>query len=206
LKLVIATANQGKLKEIKLLVNNSFKNSIEVLSLNNYPDLPDIIEDGKTFKENAVKKAKIVATATGCVALADDSGLEVDYLKGAPGVHSARFAGKTQNDQANIEKLLRLMEGVPMERRTARFRCVIAIATPKEQLFTAEGTCYGFISLMPRGKKGFGYDPVFYVPRYNKTFAELDLEVKNKISHRARALAKAIDILKEIKTKSLLYI
>ncbi|HBQ29367.1 hypothetical protein HX99_03955 [Peptococcaceae bacterium SCADC1_2_3] len=203
MKLVIATANQGKLKEIKLLINNSFKNSIEVLSLSNYPNLPDITEDGKTFKENAVKKAKIVATATGFVTLADDSGLEVDYLKGAPGVFSARFADKAQNDQANIEKLLRLMEGVPMERRTARFRCVIAIATPGEQLFTAEGTCHGFIGLMPRGKKGFGYDPVFYVPRHNKTFAELDLEVKNKISHRARALAKAIDILKKIKAKSL---
>lgn len=201
MKLVIATANQGKLKEIKLLINSSFKNSIEVLSLSNYPDLPDVIEDGKTFKENAAKKAKIVAAATGCIALADDSGLEVDYLKGAPGVHSARFAGKAQNDQANIEKLLRLMEGVTMERRTARFRCVIAIATPKQQLFTAEGTCTGFISLMPRGKKGFGYDPVFYVPRYNKTFAELDLEIKNKISHRARALVKAINILKEIKAK-----
>lgn len=201
MKLVIATANQGKLKEIKLLINSSFKNSIEVLSLSDYPDLPDIIEDGKTFKENAAKKAKFVAAATGCIALADDSGLEVDYLKGAPGVHSARFAGKAQNDQANIEKLLRLMEGVTMERRTARFRCVIAIATPKQQLFTAEGTCTGFISLMPRGKKGFGYDPVFYVPRYNKTFAELDLEIKNKISHRARALVKAINILKEIKAK-----
>jgi len=201
LKLVIATANQGKLKEIKLLINSSFKNknSIEVLSLSDYPDLPDIIEDGKTFKENAAKKAKFVAAATGCIALADDSGLEVDYLKGAPGVHSARFAGKAQNDQANIEKLLRLMEGVPMERRTACFRCVIAIVTPKEQLFTAEGTCHGFICLIPRGKKGFGYDPIFYVPRHNKTFAELELEVKNKISHRARALTKAIDILKEIK-------
>ncbi|MGB9802978.1 MAG: XTP/dITP diphosphatase [Desulfofundulus sp.] len=192
MKLVLATRNQGKVRELSELLSPL---GYEVVSLNQYPGVPEIIEDGATFKENAVKKATVVARYTGQMALADDSGLEVDYLGGAPGVHSARFAGERHDDRANNEKLLRLLAGVPPERRTARFRCVVAVATPTGQVFTAEGACEGVIADRPRGEGGFGYDPLFYVPAWGKTFAELEPAVKNQISHRGRALALIREIL-----------
>ena len=160
-----------------------------------YPRLPEVVEDGATFTENAVKKAKAVAVATCCLTMGDDSGLEVDYLGGAPGIFSARFAGEESNDKTNNEKLLRLLNGVPREKRTARFCCVIAIATPAGQVYTASGSCEGEIAFEPKGEGGFGYDPLFFVPQFGKTFSELEPAVKNSISHRARALAGARQIL-----------
>ncbi|SHJ39940.1 XTP/dITP diphosphatase [Desulfofundulus thermosubterraneus] len=192
MKLVLATRNPGKVRELSQLLSPL---GYEVVSLEQYPGMPEITEDGATFKDNAVKKATAVARYTGQMALADDSGLEVDYLGGAPGVHSARFAGAGHDDRANNEKLLRLLAGVPPEKRTARFRCVVAVATPEGRVFTAEGICEGVIADKPRGEGGFGYDPLFYVPSYGKTFAELDPAVKNRISHRGRALVLMREIL-----------
>jgi len=192
MKLVLATNNKGKVREMSEMLAAY---GIEVLSLNEFPQVGDIQEDGHTFKENAVKKATVTAGLTGLTSLADDSGLEVDYLDGAPGVFSARFAGKDKSDRANNEKLLRLLAGVPPDKRTARFQCVIAIARPGGSVHTVQGTCEGVIAGEPRGDMGFGYDPLFYLPQYGKTFAELDLPLKNKISHRGRALAQALEYL-----------
>ncbi len=197
MKIVLATRNRGKVRELQeLLAETNF----EVVSLADYPGVPEVIEDGNTFKENAIKKAREVAEAVGEVTLADDSGLEVDYLDGAPGVLSARFAGEQHDDEANNRKLLQLLSGVPWEKRTARFRCVVAIAVPGGKVETAEGTCQGIITTQPRGKNGFGYDPLFYIPGYGKTFAELEGPEKNKISHRGRALRNATRLLKELVT------
>ncbi|MCS5695277.1 XTP/dITP diphosphatase [Desulfofundulus thermocisternus] len=192
MKLVLATRNPGKVRELSQLLSPL---GYEVLSLEHFPGVPEVVEDGATFKDNAVKKATAVARHTGQLALADDSGLEVDYLGGAPGVRSARFAGEGHDDRANNEKLLRLLAGVPPEKRTARFRCVVAVATPEGKVLTTEGTCEGIIAEEPRGEGGFGYDPLFYVPSCGKTFAELEPEVKNRISHRGRALALMREIL-----------
>ena len=192
MKLVLASRNTGKIEELKALLAPL---NVEVVSLRDFPDLPEVAEDGATFAENAIQKARAVAAATGLLALADDSGLEVDYLNGAPGVFSARFAGAGHDDRANNEKLLHLLAGVPPEKRTARFRCVVAIATPDGDIYTAEGACAGVITGEPRGDRGFGYDPLFFVPHLGKTFAELEPAVKNAISHRAQALAGAREIL-----------
>lgn len=195
MKVVIATNNPGKVREISEILSPQ---GIGVVSLNEYPGLVEVKEDGDTFKDNAVKKALAACGHTGLMALADDSGLEVDYLDGAPGVHSSRFAGEGKDDAANNQKLLELLAGVPEEKRTARFRCVVAIVDREGWIYTAEGTCEGIIATEPRGKGGFGYDPLFYLPEIGKTFAELEPEIKNKISHRARALAGALDILSEL--------
>nr|MBU4514097.1 non-canonical purine NTP pyrophosphatase [Bacillota bacterium] len=141
-----------------------------------------------------------VARLTGEITLADDSGLEVDALNGEPGVHSARFAGEPKNDEANNTKLIALLEDVPPVYRTARFRCVIALVTPDGDVHTAEGACEGLIILKPRGDNGFGYDPLFFVPEYDQTFAELPLDIKNQISHRGRALAKVKDLVRQVLT------
>jgi len=194
-RLVLATKNRGKVAEFTALL--AFP-SIEIVALSDYEGAPEIREDGTTFAENAIKKARAAAAFTQEIALADDSGLEVDFLGGQPGVFSARFAGRPGDDAANNAKLLKLLEGVPWEKRTARFRCVIAIATPADEIYTAEGTCEGYIGFAPRGEGGFGYDPLFYVPGEEKTFAELDLETKNRISHRGRALTKARAILERL--------
>lgn len=192
MKLVLATNNQGKVREMSEILAAY---GIEVLSLHEFPQIGDIKEDGETFKANAIKKATVTADLAGLTALADDSGLEVDYLNGAPGVFSARFAGEERNDFANNKKLLRLLTGVPPEKRTARFQCVIAIARPGGPVYTVQGTCEGVIAGEPRGEGGFGYDPLFYLPEYGKTFAEIDLALKNRISHRGRALDGARDVL-----------
>ncbi len=189
--IVLASANRGKLLELTELLSPL---GVKLSYLGDYPEVPDIIEDGKTFTENAVKKAKTVCEALGEAALADDSGLEVDYLNGAPGVFSARFAGEDSNDQRNNEKLLKLMKGVPRKKRGAGFRCVIALALPGGQVFTAEGVCRGVISETVQGDGGFGYDPLFEIPELGKTFAQLDSKTKNSISHRGKALA----LIKEI--------
>ncbi|MHB1043609.1 MAG: XTP/dITP diphosphatase [Eubacteriales bacterium] len=192
MRLVLATSNRGKVKELSGILDPL---GIEVVSLEDYPGFGEIEENGATFEENAVLKAGEAAKRTGEVALADDSGLEVDYLNGQPGVHSARFAGEEKSDRANNQKLLALLGGLPAERRTARFRCVIAVAFPGGPAHTTEGTCEGIILDEPRGTGGFGYDPLFYVPEYGQTFAELELPLKNKISHRGRALAGALELL-----------
>jgi XTP/dITP diphosphohydrolase len=192
MKLVVASRNQGKLKEIKAILEPL---SIEVVSLDAFPSVPEVVEDGATFAENAVKKAKTIADITGYVTLADDSGLEVDYLNGEPGVYSARYAGQDQNDLANNEKLLQKLKDIPREKRSARFRCVVAVALPGGPSYTAEGVCEGVITTRPVGEKGFGYDPLFLVPSLGETLAEMDPAVKNKISHRAQALFKMKEIL-----------
>ena len=195
MRLVLATRNKGKVRELRELLKDY---QVEVLSLEDYPDFPEVEEDGATFEVNAIKKAKETAAYTKLVALADDSGLEVDYLNGQPGVHSARFAGEPKDDQANNGKLLKLLEGVPAEERSARFRCVAAVAVPDGSVYTAEGFCTGVIGTNLRGEKGFGYDPLFFLPEYDKTFAELDLSLKNKISHRGRALCEVKVILSKL--------
>ncbi|HKM17009.1 MAG: XTP/dITP diphosphatase [Firmicutes bacterium] len=191
--LVVASQNLHKVGEIKVILSDLplvVKGADEA-------GLPQVIEDGATFEDNAVKKALTAAKALGCMALADDSGLMVDWLNGEPGVHSARYAGSPTNDQLNNEKLLSKLGGVPWEKRDARFVCVIALATPEGEVITYTGTCPGKIAFEPRGNNGFGYDPLFVVPELSQTFAELDPEVKNRISHRAKALAQLRQGLRE---------
>jgi XTP/dITP diphosphohydrolase len=189
--LVVATGNAGKLVEIRKMLGDE----IQLKSLSDFPDIPEIIEDGMTFEANAIKKAVTAARATGIVSLGDDSGLEVDALDGAPGVYSARFAGEGSTDAENNAKLLGLLTDVPHEKRTARFRCVLAIARPDGTVQTAEGQCGGFILSAPRGEEGFGYDPLFLVPELDATFAQLPVSRKNKISHRGNALRAATSLL-----------
>jgi len=195
-KLVLATKNEGKIKEMTELLAGQ---DIEILSLADFPEIEEIVEDGETFRENAIIKATEVCMQTGLPTLADDSGLEVDCLEGLPGVYSARFAGEERDNSANKKKLLELLEGVPAEERTARFKCIIAVADTDCFVYISEGTCEGLITSEERGDGGFGYDPLFYLPEYDKTFAELDLETKNKISHRGKALAGVLDILSDLK-------
>ncbi|HVO24421.1 MAG TPA: XTP/dITP diphosphatase [Candidatus Margulisiibacteriota bacterium] len=182
--LLIATTNAGKFREFAELLGDL---SIAVKSLAQFANVPEIAEEGTTYMANALHKALAVARWSGCSALADDSGLEVDALQGAPGVHSARYAGPAQDSAANIAKLLAALQGVPFAQRTARFRCVIAVARPDGATLTAEGTCAGYIIEAVRGGAGFGYDPVFLYPPLNQTFAEIPAAVKNRLSHRARA-------------------
>jgi XTP/dITP diphosphohydrolase len=191
-RIILATGNQGKVRELKEILGS---HDIAVLSLRDFPEIGDIVEDGATFAENALKKATAVAEATGLIAVADDSGLEVDFLGGAPGIYSARFAGEGKNDLDNNLKLLSLMKEVPDQQRTARFRCVIAVATPCGETYTAEGSCEGVVAWEMMGDQGFGYDPLFFLPEYEKTFAQLEPGIKNRISHRGKALAKAESVL-----------
>lgn len=193
MRIVVATGNKGKLRELESML---VPMGVEVKPLSDYPGIPEVVEDGETFEENAVKKARAIQEATGEIALADDSGLEVDCLGGAPGVRSARFAGEEKNDRANNEKLLKLLEGVPFSRRKARFRCVVALALPGGKTITTEGICEGVIGTEPVGDKGFGYDPIFIVPDLGLTFSEIDLEVKNCISHRGKALSLAKEAIR----------
>ncbi len=199
MKLLLATRNKGKIAEIKEILADF--QEIELLSLADFPDLPKIEETGTTFKENAILKAKTIAKLTGHLTLADDSGLTVEYLNGAPGVYSARYAGENATDAENNTKLLKALEGVPWEKRKAAFVCVIALCSPQGECHTCEGRCEGIIALEPKGSYGFGYDPLFYVPAYGKTMAELGSEIKNQISHRAMALKALKPLLKKILKK-----
>lgn len=171
---------------------------VNLITLDDIAPMPDITEDGVTFAENAIKKASITASLSGFITLADDSGLAVDVLNGQPGIYSARFAGSDGDDEANNRKLLEMMAAVPELDRTARFICVIAIATPDGKVETVEGVCEGKIIDVPKGQSGFGYDPLFIPNGYDKTFAELNDGEKNKISHRGRALRKAKPMLHRI--------
>lgn len=193
--MVIASRNMGKIQEYRKLLQDL---PLTIVSLADFSGLSDIPETGTTFRENALIKARAAAAATGQMALADDSGLEVDYLQGAPGVFSARYAGPGKDDQANNKKLLEALRGVPSEQRGARFRCVIALVTPQGKEFLSEGVCQGEIAFRPRGTKGFGYDPLFLIPSLGKTFAELDPDVKNQISHRAQAMRAMREILSHL--------
>ena len=181
--LVIATKNQNKLIEFKEILKNS---TIEVKSLADFGPIPEIIEDGDTFDENAYKKAHQTARILGLPAIADDSGLVVEALGGAPGVYSARYAGPDATDSENCRKLLEELDGE--KNRTAHFSCVLSIAVPSGPALTYEGRCDGVILEEPRGSSGFGYDPLFYFEEYGKTFAELTMEEKNSVSHRGKAL------------------
>ncbi len=187
-ELIVASRNKGKVSEIKeLLADLPYK----VTSILEYPNLPDVVEDGKTYKANALKKAITIAKLTGKMTISDDSGIEVKALGNAPGIYSARFAGEGKSESQKNQKLFQLLKNVPMSKRQCRYRCVVALVDGKgKELGVVEGTCSGFVATQNRGKNGFGFDPLFIVPRYNKTFGELDASIKAKISHRARALAK----------------
>ena len=193
-KILIASRNSGKIKEYRELLRDL---PLAILSLadDNFSGLPEVEETGQTFRENALLKARAAAGATGLMALADDSGLEVDYLQGAPGVYSSRYAGPGNDDQANNDKLLKALAGVPLQQRGGCFRCVIALVTPRGKDFFSEGVCEGRIAFQPSGTKGFGYDPLFLIPSLGKTFAELGPQVKNRISHRAQAIRAMRDVL-----------
>lgn len=204
MRIVLASNNQGKLRELEaLFAQDPQLASFQLLSAAQ-AGLAPVVEDAETFKGNATKKALAAARATGLVSLADDSGLEVDALDGRPGVHSARYSKGEGNsrDARNIAKLLEELTLVPVPRRTARFRCVVAIATPECEVWTTEGSCEGTITTQCRGQGGFGYDPVFAVAGTGKTMAELSEEGKNRISHRAMAFTKALPILKELCLKA----
>ena len=187
MKLVLASQNRHKAEEIQSILGKDIK----LLTLDEVgcKDL-EIIEDGDTFEANAVKKAVTVMEKTGLPSIADDSGLCVDALGGAPGIYTARFAGEGATDDQNISKLLKALDGVEMSERTARFVCVIALAYPDREPVTFCGECQGKILTEKRGENGFGYDPIFYVERFEKTMAELPADVKNSISHRSNALSK----------------
>ena len=191
MKIVLATHNHDKEIELRDLLCDL---DVEICSLSEYPDIGEIEETGTTLLENSLLKARIVFAKTGHSAIADDTGLEVDALDGAPGIYSARFAGLDATYEDNLNKLLFSMEEVPEERRTARFRTVISFVDGNQELWT-EGHIDGKIIDFPRGNAGFGYDPVFYIPQLEKTFAELSTEEKNKISHRGLALQKLRKIL-----------
>ena len=163
---------------------------IHLRSLLDYPDFPDIMEDGNSFLENALKKARVVSERTGEAVLADDSGLEVDALGGAPGIYSARYAGEDGNDEKNIRKLLNDMKDIAPQKRGATFRCVLVLYSADGRYETFEGRLKGRIAVKPVGRGGFGYDPVFFLPEEGVTVAQLSTEVKNRISHRAQAIAK----------------
>jgi XTP/dITP diphosphohydrolase len=193
LEVVLATRNQGKIKEIAAFLEDE---KIRIYSLNDFPNVAPIKEDGKTFRENALKKARHVAQLTNKPAIADDSGLEVDALGGKPGVLSARFAGEKATDNEKNEKLLKTLKGVPSAERGASFRCVLALVDPSGQEIVIEEECRGIIASEKRGKNGFGYDPLFFFPPLKKTFAQLTREKKNAVSHRGKALRKLRGILR----------
>jgi XTP/dITP diphosphohydrolase len=194
-KILMATHNRGKATELKNLLEEL---PIRILTLEDYPDKPIVEEKGTSFLENALQKAKEAVEFSGLISLADDSGLEVDALGGQPGVYSARFAGEPCDYQKNNLKLLRFLQGIPLPQRTARFVSVIALITPEGQVYTAEGRCEGVILEELRGTGGFGYDPLFYLPSWGKTMAELTLEEKNMVSHRCKALRKIAPLLQRI--------
>ena len=192
-ELVVATKNRKKLEEIKEILTDL---SLKIYSLNELHNLPRIIEDGKTFRENAIKKAVKTAKFTKKLTLGEDSGLEVFILDGKPGIYSAIFAGKNKNDLRNNLKLLKLLNGIPFYKRRARYICSIALADKDRVLGVTEGKCSGLIGFELKGDSGFGYDPLFIPNKYRKTFAEIGPKIKNKMSHRYRALNKVKKIIK----------
>ena len=184
-KIIFATGNADKMKEIREILSDL---DAEILSMKEAGIQADIVEDGKTFEENAVIKATAISKLTGEILLADDSGLEIDYLNKEPGVYSARYMGEHTDYHTKNASLIKRLEGVPDEKRTARFVCAIAAAFPDGRVETVRGTMEGRIGYEEKGENGFGYDPIFFLPEYGCTSAELSMEEKNKISHRGKAL------------------
>lgn len=193
-ELVLATRNRHKRAELATLLADL---PIRIRTMDEFPDVSDVVEDGDTCEANAIKKARAVSEATGLLAVADDTGLEVDALGGRPGVFAARYAGPKATYEDNWKKLLREMAGVPRNRRTAHFVTVAAVASPSESVEVTTGRLDGLITEEPAGARGFGYDPVFYVPELGKTLAQLSGEEKNRISHRAKAFAQVRNLLQD---------
>jgi XTP/dITP diphosphohydrolase len=190
--LIVATRNQGKIREIREALKGL---GLRIHALSDFPDVPEIEEDGKSFTENALKKARFYSKVFGKLTLADDSGLEVDGLKGMPGIYSARYSGEKASSRKNNHKLLKEMASIPVSKRGARFKCIMAMVSPDGIEAMTEGSCKGRIGMREKGKKGFGYDPLFILPKYGKTMAELSLKEKNRISHRGEALRKLRKII-----------
>lgn len=199
MELVVATKNKKKLEEIKEILEGL---DFRIISLADYPHAPRIIENGRTFKENAVKKALKISRFTGRLVLGEDSGLCVDALNGGPGIYSSRFSGKDKDDHKNNLKLLRLLDGLPLSKRGAHYTCAVALADKRGVVAVMEGKCSGLIGFELRGASGFGYDPLFIIPKYQKTFAELGSKIKHGMSHRYRALKKARAFLNRYLTKN----
>jgi XTP/dITP diphosphohydrolase len=193
--LLVATHNQGKVVELAELLADL---EVALVGLDDLGVTLEVAETGETFRENAVLKAETYAREAGLLTLADDSGLEVDALAGRPGVHTARFGGAALNARERYEYLLRQLEGVPWSERSARFRCVVALARPDGLVATRDGVLPGHIALSPAGDGGFGYDPVFYIDEQEQTLAQLPAAVKNRISHRGRAVAAIKPLLREV--------
>lgn len=191
IKIIFATKNKGKMNEIKAVLGDSF----EVLSMQEAGIDIEVTEDGKSFEENAMKKAAEIMKLSQTIVLADDSGLEVDYLDKAPGIYSARFMGEDTSYEIKNREILKRLEGVKEDERSARFVCAIAAAFPDGRRESVRAAVEGIIGYEIKGENGFGYDPIFYVPEYGKTTAELSMEEKNKISHRGKALRKMKEIL-----------
>jgi XTP/dITP diphosphohydrolase len=194
-KLLLASSNPGKIREYRLLLGDL---GYQIVTLSEHGISKVTTESGNTYEQNAEMKATTYAKLSQLITLADDSGLEVDALHGKPGIHSARFAGKNATDADRVTKLLAMMGGIPWDRRTAHFKCVIAIATPEGELRLCQGKRHGIIAFEAKGKNGFGYDPIFYLTELAKTMAELPLELKNQLSHRGQAAQKARNILNQL--------
>ena len=193
-KIIFATTNQGKVREVKMMMEDF---GVDFVTMKDAGIDIDIVEDGKTFEENAIIKAKTIMEATGEIALADDSGLEVDYLDGAPGIYSARFLGEDTPYSEKNADIIRRLEGVEGSDRSARFVCAMAVAFPDGRIRTCRGTIEGVIDYKEKGTNGFGYDPIVYVPEYGMTTGEMEPELKNSISHRGKALEQVKKILEE---------
>ena len=191
--IVLATRNKGKTREIRALLKDF---PVDIKNLDDFGPIPEVVEDGETFDDNAYKKASFTARILGYPAMADDSGICVDALDGSPGVYSARYAGKDATDADNVKKMLSDLKG--KKNRAAEFKCVISIAVPTGEALTYEGDCQGLILQKPAGENGFGYDPLFFYPELNKTFAQLTIEEKGRVSHRGMALKQVADEMDKI--------
>ena len=187
-RVVLATRNQGKVTEFRRILEEHAAGEIELLGLQDFPEMPDVEESGATFEANALLKAHATAQFTELPAIADDSGICIDYLNGAPGIFSARWAGKHGDDEANLQKVLRELSGITADKRGAQFRCVVALAHPNGEYIYEEGVMYGEIVDSPRGENGFGYDPIFQPTGFTQTSAQLSAIEKDEISHRGKAL------------------
>lgn len=194
MKMIIASKNDGKIKEIAQILG---LRPSQILTYKDFADWPDVEETGATFEENAKIKARVLNERYGFAALADDSGLEVDYLGGEPGVLSARYAGAQGDDEANVTKLLAKMKGAHSQERTARFKCAAVLKLPKDKEYTALGNCEGRIAEEPKGDGGFGYDPVFIPAGHTQTMAELSCEIKNALSHRGQAFRQIKELMEQ---------
>jgi XTP/dITP diphosphohydrolase len=193
-EIVLGTRNHGKIAEFRSLLKGA---SVKILSFYDFQNVTPAEEDGKSFRENAMKKARVISKATGRIAISDDSGLQVDFLNGEPGVYSARFAGEKATGKENSRRILKLLDRVPWEQRTARFVCVICAADSKGKTIFTEGVCQGKIGFEMRGSHGFGYDPIFVPDGHRVTMAEMSFDQKNRISHRGDATSKFRPVLKE---------